>query len=585
MRVTVHGDCFDFRGGVRKNGTVPLCALPCARLPMRFGALLPLVVLGAMASTTGAYEPVGLPEPIATRQTFFAIPFRVDEAAELGAAPAEIQLYVSADQGRNWQLYGRAAPAERRFLFRAGGEGEYWFQVRTLDRLGRLSPPPSEGPGLRVVVDTTPPRLELQAARGEAGQITARWQIADANPDPRSLVLQFRSSNMPEWQLVAVDHQAQQVSRGLVTGQVSWWPAAQRGFVQLRAEVADQAGNPAVSHAQVDLAEPAEQEQVAAMPPASPAPVPKPGDSGWRPSPAAPATAWPPQPGQWHNPAQAAGTPALPYGPYAASVAASPSVPGSSANPGAGQPAAPALPAVTGVSTGWPPAAGTALPDPQAVRMVNSAAFELDYQTEPADGSGIRAVELWGTEDQGRTWRRFAVDTDTRSPLLVQVDREGLYGFRLVVWDVSGRATGQPQPGEAPEVWVGVDLTPPQARLIGAQLDQNSATPSLLITWQADDWLLASGSVSLFFSPHPGGPWEPIVRGYENSGQFVWTIDRPLPERVFLRIELRDQAGNVAADELVEPVVLAVREPEVSIRQIRPLDASSGPGPKRYYIR
>ncbi len=580
---------------------------------MGLGSLLPLIVLGAMGPTTAAYEyePVGLPEPIATRQTLFAIPFRVDESADPAAAPAEVHLYVSADQGGNWQLYARAAPTERRFLFRAGGEGEYWFQVRTLDRSGRPSPPPSDGPGLRVVVDTTPPRLQLEAVHGEAGQITARWQVDDANPDAGSLVLQYRTSEAPDWQVVAVDHHAQQISAGSVAGRVTWWPQTQSGLIQVRAEVADRAGNPAVSHAQVNLAGPAE--QVAAMPPAGPVPVPGPSDSGWRPSSEAPATAWPSQQGHWqdpatgppygasppgptavagyrddppgaqspapYGPAQAAGTPAAPHGPYAENV------PGRATGLSPDQPGSPDSPAAISSAAGGAPAPGPAVPSQQSVRMVNSPAFELDYQTEPADPAGIRAVELWGTEDQGRTWRRFAVDDDTRSPLLVQVDREGLYGFRLVIWDVSGRATPQPRPGAAPEVWVGVDLTPPHARLTGAQLDQSSPTPHLLVTWEADDWSLAPGPVSLFFSPHPGGPWEPIVREYDNTGRFLWPIDRPLPERVFLRIEVRDQAGNVGTHETVEPVTLVVREPEVSIRQVRPLDPSSGPGPKRYYIR
>jgi len=603
---------------------------------MGLGSLLPLIVLGAMGQAHAAYGPAGLPEPIATRQTLFAIPFRVDEPTDPAAAPAEVHLYASNDLGRNWQLYAKAAPTERRFLFRAGGDGEFWFQVRTLDRSGRPSAPAGDRPELRVVVDTTPPQLQLEAQRGEAGQIIARWQINDANPDPQSLILQYRTGEAPNWQQVAVDLQAQQVSAGMVTGQVTWWPQTQRGVVQVRAEVSDRAGNPAVSHAQVDLG--ATADQVAAMPRAGAVAAALPSQGQWRPSSPPPAAVWPSQQGHWQAPAanqnaglgtgpdvspaptgpppgtmvgypgnypgqngqapaarpgcgaetpapqgpaphelvQGPGMPAPTHGPYAENV------PGTATGTGLNTPGPHGTPAEQG---GPGALAGISGPSAQTVRAVNSPAFELDYQTEPADPSAILAVELWGTEDGGRTWRRFAADDDTRSPMLVRVEREGLYGFRLVVWDANGRVTPRPQPGDAPEIWVAVDLTAPHVQLTGAQLDASSGARRLLITWQADDWSLAPGPVSLFVSPRPGGPWEPIVRGIDNTGSFVWTFDRPLPDRVFLRMEVRDRAGNVGAYEMVEPVVLEVREPEVSVRQIRPADPSAGPGPKRYYIR
>ena len=77
-------------------------------------------------------------EPVsATRQTTFSIPFTVDESA---GDVAEVQLHVSNDGGQTWQLYARQKPADTRFHFRAGGEGEYWFASRTVDHAGRGMP-------------------------------------------------------------------------------------------------------------------------------------------------------------------------------------------------------------------------------------------------------------------------------------------------------------------------------------------------------------------------------------------------------------------------------------------------------------
>ena len=78
------------------------------------------------------------------------------------------------------------------------------------------------------------------------------------------------------------------------------------------------------------------------------------------------------------------------------------------------------------------------LPPGERPRMVNSRLFELEYDVDSVGPSGIGRVELWGTRDAGKTWRRFAVDNNNRSPLLVSVDEEGIYGFRVVVTNGAG---------------------------------------------------------------------------------------------------------------------------------------------------
>ena len=64
-----------------------------------------------------------LPEPLATRQVLFSIPFSVQDPEQPGQEPVEVQLSVSTDRGTTWQLYRKVQPYEERFLFRAGGGG------------------------------------------------------------------------------------------------------------------------------------------------------------------------------------------------------------------------------------------------------------------------------------------------------------------------------------------------------------------------------------------------------------------------------------------------------------------------------
>jgi hypothetical protein len=97
--------------------------------------------------------------------------------------------------------------------------------------------------------------------------------------------------------------------------------------------------------------------------------------------------------------------------------------------------------------------------------MVNSRVFELEYKIDSVGPSGVRRVELWGTLDGGRTWTSFGVPKKIKSPLVVGVQHEGLYGFRVAVENGAGVWSGRPRPGDPPDVWVGVDLTRPSGHI------------------------------------------------------------------------------------------------------------------------
>src|SRR5947207_874848 len=82
-----------------------------------------------------------------------------NEATEL----QEIQLHYSTDQGRTWKLYRGVPPSDGKITFEAAGDGEYWFAVQQVYKDGRRRPSKMEGAVAqrKVIVDATPPRLEL----------------------------------------------------------------------------------------------------------------------------------------------------------------------------------------------------------------------------------------------------------------------------------------------------------------------------------------------------------------------------------------------------------------------------------------
>jgi hypothetical protein len=122
----------------------------------------------------------GAPAPVYSRQTLFAIPFRIDRADRITSEPVEVQLYVSGDRGGHWDLYRKTAPTRGQFLFRAGMDGEYWFSVRTLDRSGKVRPEGPYVPELKVIVDTRSAGSRPATPQG-SGSVTS-FPPADPNP-------------------------------------------------------------------------------------------------------------------------------------------------------------------------------------------------------------------------------------------------------------------------------------------------------------------------------------------------------------------------------------------------------------------
>jgi hypothetical protein len=129
-----------------------------------------------------------------------------------------------------------------------------------------------------------------------------------------------------------------------------------------------------------------------------------------------------------------------------------------------------------------------------------------------------------------------------------------------------------------PELCVGVDLTKPFAKLTGIELGTGDHAGELLIRWEASDAMLAARPVTLLFSERPEGPWSTIAAGLDNTGGYAWRFDNRVPDRIFVRLDVRDEAGNVGQFQIAEPISLAGNRPEGHLRSVRPSDdAASRP--------
>ena len=604
-------------------------------------------------------------EPIATRQNVFAIPFQVSPARTPAEAPKGVQLYVSEDHGANWRLEKQLEPSAGRFPFRASRDGEYWFHVRTIDANGRILPEGPQQPGLKVLVDTVGPTVELAAVEDKASEVGLQWRASDAALDGATLKIESQlAPPAGPWYPVPVNEADVQRASQNNTGRARFRLPEGAGEIIVRIEISDRAGNRATSQATVRMASRANPgagamapqppmagslgtpptttpPNVTAAPPSEPGVKPWPADQvTQRPMtsgagtpggatqvatgpalqpplvPLAPAPIPPAQPAAMsRNNAAAppldalprsasegfpssAGTPTrnanevsppgnimppplVPLG----SVTGNP--PTGNATIGTPPPRTSLIPDNLGPLTpgaGNPPAVGraTAAPvandivprslfDPSLLpagvtpQQVNVLKFQVDYGVESVGPAAVGRVELWGTRDGGRTWQSFGLDSDNKSPLAAVVPGNGLYGFRIVVSDVNGRGEPAPRNGDAPQVWIAVDASPPDVR-ISPPVPRRDVLP---IIFSVADEQLDPQSVALFYSHRADGAWNPITQGLGNTTRYDWAPPPGITGPVFLRIEARDRGGNIGAAVTREPILLDRPVPKSTINGVR----------------
>jgi hypothetical protein len=148
---------------------------------------------------------------------------------------------------------------------------------------------------------------------------------------------------------------------------------------------------------------------------------------------------------------------------------------------------------------------------------------------------------------------------------------DGVYGFRLLPQAREGLTVQPPKSGDAPDVWVMVDATLPVARITGVRVGRGNELGQLQISWEATDVHLAERPITLLFGETPQGPWRVLASQLANTGNYTWQVDDRVPQRVFIRVEVVDAAGNTGADVTRDPVRCDGLAPQGLIRAVRPV--------------
>jgi hypothetical protein len=243
-------------------------------------------------------------------------------------------------------------------------------------------------------------------------------------------------------------------------------------------------------------------------------------------------------------------------------------------------PAATVKPA-PGPTSGNTPATVAAKRDGAPVHhlLVNSPRVFLEYRIDQKGPSGVGRVEIWCTRDRGQSWQCLGEDKDRKSPAEARLPGDGVYGLTLVVSNGLGFGAQPPAPGDTPDWWIEVDTTQPSAQLTMVRTATEDV-PGVHIGWTSKDRNLGSGPVELSYATSRQGPWMPMVKGLKAEGQYRWVPPMDIGPQAYLRLTVRDLAGNTTITETTQPVMLDdLSRPRAGIVGIT-TEAVSAPAPK-----
>lgn len=563
-----------------------------------------------------------LPDPIRTNRPVFTIPFRLEESKSPGDGPQRVILSMSRDLGATWRDVDDVVPTARQFAYRATTDGEYWFRLRAVDAEGRQRG--GNGPDVRVILNAAGPRVAARVWRGPDGEVVCRFAAFDDTLDLASLTLEYRTAAEPAWQAIDAVGMLSRESPAHLVGEELWWAGDDPQGLTVRLTIRDESGNATTQQYALAARDPGVSQHDLAReigapplpgsePPPDPEPAPTQPLAGMSPpsvsfgttsfeasAPAAPAggvagaesSSW--LPGGVDAGWSSEGSHGPPPGGVASVLTASrpqPAMPGNGFPAANGQRSADVGPAF-GLSSTTPPTdaglaeatAGGGGPAPlykgRPLLLSRSRRFAWDYAVEAADANrGVGGVELWSTRDGGITWQRVAIDEDRTSPINVALDHGGLHGFRLEL-AAAGELVQPPRSGDTPQCWVAIDETPPVVSIRSVVTSSEptvTGEETIAVSYGCDDPLIVPRGARLQYSPNADGPWATVAEGLEATGRYLWTPDRSVPARAFLRIEAVDAAGNVGFAVTDEPVMVGGGRPTGQLGSLRPLPPPPAP--------
>src|SRR5438270_365811 len=117
-------------------------------------------------------------------------------------------------------------------------------------------PAAAQVPQLRLVSDTQRPKLLVQAHGTGSGAVNLSWSASDATLSASSLKLEYQDAGGSGGPWQTIEASAPATNATTITGQATFQPNVSSRTINLRAEIADSAGNMAYYSQRVALTPP-----------------------------------------------------------------------------------------------------------------------------------------------------------------------------------------------------------------------------------------------------------------------------------------------------------------------------------------
>jgi hypothetical protein len=493
----------------------------------------------------------------------------------------QVKLYVARNGENTWYQEAAVPPDRDAFTFLAKEDGIYWFTMVEEDLQGKNIPADltRTPPDLKVLVDTVQPRIQFTNAKRNGEEVVVEWFVEDKNPDENKTQVHFRPAGSEGyWQEVTLPAGSKSGVR---------FAAGTTAPIAVRVTATDVVGNKSEATREIAGTGPStitttSMSPHTSVPPTTPV-TPSSGTGSMIPPPESLAPLAPTGPAPV-APANPGGSP--PAAAASSGAAAAPVQP-----PPTAETRSPSAPAAASPVAVWTGNAGASSPTVEISRgqTINYLSFDLGYEVEARGPSGISRVDLWVTRDDGKTWLKWSQYDGKGSSVRVNLgvpgnpQPEGAYGFRVVPVSGAGLSEREPASGDAPDLRVIVDVTPPQLDLFPPVGDPKS-TDTLVIQWKAFDRNFTEEPISIEWSDKPTGPWQPVATGGDgvqpatvtapalrrlaNTGSFAWRVPSGLPPKVYLKVTARDAAGNEKTVVTRDPILVDLVKPRAKVSGI-----------------
>ena len=209
--------------------------------------------------------------------------------------------------------------------------------------------------------------------------------------------------------------------------------------------------------------------------------------------------------------------------------------------------------------------------DDRQVIYVKHKKFRLTYKVDGAGPSAVKEVQIWMCRDKSQ-WSRFGSAPAT-GPHEVTVTSAGRWGFTLRPMSGVGRGPAAPRGGDAPQIWVEVDETPPVVKLNNVHVGEGGDSGKVVVNWIATDKFLKDQPITILYGESATGPWKVLKENLDNAG----TANVTPPEGVFeffVKVEAVDKAGNKGSAQLRESIKVDLNVPtvpEIGVQAIDPM--------------